>query len=351
MPLNAHPPTRRRRRLRRQGRRGDAAARRWTSRSGAGSCPATSTGSTSSPSAASSASRRSCATRGSTTSRRSTTTCSAPACERAAALGLPVAVHAERPSRAARAARRRAGASGPRRGRRPPSWPRSSARSSSRRRPAARCTSCTSRSATGVAAVAEARGARRRRHLRDLPALPRARATTTWSGSARSPSARRRCGRGERRGAVGAARRRRSTLVALRPLALPAGHEGRRLRRRLGRDRRRADDAARCCSARALRRGGCRSTGSPTSSPARPPRRFRLPGKGRLEAGADADLALVDLGGEHPRRRAPRPPPGQPVRGPRAARPRRPYAAARAAPCSDGRSRPAARPRRREEPE
>ena len=31
-----------------------------------------------------------------------------------------------------------------------------------------------------------------------------------------------------------------------------------------------------------------------------PPRRFRLAGKGRLEVGADADLALVQIGGEHP---------------------------------------------------
>jgi allantoinase len=31
-----------------------------------------------------------------------------------------------------------------------------------------------------------------------------------------------------------------------------------------------------------------------------PARRFRLPGKGRLEVGADADLALVQVGGEHP---------------------------------------------------
>ena len=31
-----------------------------------------------------------------------------------------------------------------------------------------------------------------------------------------------------------------------------------------------------------------------------PARRFRLPGKGRLEVGADADLALVQIGGEHP---------------------------------------------------
>ena len=31
-----------------------------------------------------------------------------------------------------------------------------------------------------------------------------------------------------------------------------------------------------------------------------PARRFRLPGKGRLEVGADADLTLVQIGGEHP---------------------------------------------------
>ena len=108
--------------------------------------------------------------------------------QRAAVLGLPVAVHAERPSRL-RAPRggswREWAASRPP----PPSCQPSSARSSSRRKPAARCTSSTSRSPR-----ASPRWPTRAGAASTPPARP-ARTTSccappTWSGSARSPSAR-----------------------------------------------------------------------------------------------------------------------------------------------------------------
>ena len=101
------PADGRRRRLRRQGGRRRAPPRWSTSRSGAGSCRATSTASTSWPRAASSASRPSCATAASTTSRRSTTTRSAPAWGARRRSGCPVAVHAERPAGLTRARGRR----------------------------------------------------------------------------------------------------------------------------------------------------------------------------------------------------------------------------------------------------
>ena len=92
--------------------------------------------------------------------------------ERAAALDLPVAVHAEDPAsltapaghRLARLRRLTAGRGGARRDRtRICGW---------RGRPAARCTSCTS--APPAASRASSKHARHRRHLRDLPALPHA---------------------------------------------------------------------------------------------------------------------------------------------------------------------------------
>ena len=60
-------------------------------------------------------------------------------------------------------------------------------------------------------------------------------------------------------------------------------------------------------------------------------RRFGLPGKGRLEVGADADLALVDLDARADARgrRPALPPPPQPLRRPPPARARRAHAAAR----------------------
>ena len=88
---------------------------------------------------------------------------------RAAALGLPVAVHAESP-RSCAGQSAATGAPGPPHVRPVRSWSRSSARSSWPRTPGARCTWSTSTGA-GVAAVAEARP-RRGRHLRDLPPLP-----------------------------------------------------------------------------------------------------------------------------------------------------------------------------------
>ena len=50
-------------------------------------------------------------------------------------------------------------------------------------------------------------------------------------------------------------------------------------------------------------RAGCRSRALAELVTGAPARRFRLP-KGRLEPGADADLALVDLRGEHAARAA-----------------------------------------------
>ena len=209
--------------------------------------------------------------------------------QRAAVLGLPVAVHAERPSRL-RAPRggswREWAASRPR----PPSCQPSSARSSSRgnrllaaRRPRLdREGSPRWPTRAGAASTPPARPAR----TTSCCAPP------TWSGSARSPSARPAARRPRR--AVGAARARDARR--LRPLALPARHEGRRVRHRLGWDRRRADDLPLL-----LGRGCARGSARPPRRPRhRRARRFRLPGKGRLEVGADADLALVQVGGEHP---------------------------------------------------
>ena len=181
MPLNAHPPTRRRRRLRRASAPRRSAPRASTSRSGAASCPATSTRWTSWPRAAWSASRRSWPTAASTTSRPPTTSRSTRACARAAALGLPVAVHAEsREITAGLLARARvaAGRTGDARlarlaargrrdgGDRPRDPPRRGGRLRAARRPRLHRAR---RRARGRGARA-----RRRRHLRDLPALPRA---------------------------------------------------------------------------------------------------------------------------------------------------------------------------------
>ena len=94
MPLNAIPPT-----VDGAGFDAKVAAAsgvaRSTSRCGAGSCRATSTGSTSSPRAASSASRRSCRPAGCRSSRAADDLTLFDGMARAAALGLPVAVHAE----------------------------------------------------------------------------------------------------------------------------------------------------------------------------------------------------------------------------------------------------------------
>ena len=71
-------------------------------------------------------------------------------------------------------------------------------------------------------------------------------------------------------------------------------HEGRRLLRRLGRHRRRADHAAGAARRAGATTAGCRSSASRRCWPATPARRFRIAGKGSLAVGNDADLALVD---------------------------------------------------------
>ena len=160
--------------------------------------------------------------------------------------------------------------------------------------------------AEGVAAVAEAL-TRRRRHLRDLPALPCC-APPTWSGSARSPSARPAARRPRR--AVGAARARDARR--LRPLALPARHEGLRVRHRLGRIA-----GAQTTSAAAARRGAApwvplaRLADLVTGAPAR---RFRLPGKGRLEVGATPTSRWCRSAASTPSA-SPRPPPANLFKG------------------------------------
>ena len=155
---------------------------------------------------------------------------------RAAALGLPVAVHAERPS----ALREPAGTT----------W-----RDFVASRPVAAELEAIER-ALALAARDRLRAARRarqqrrrrrarrrrarprgRRHLRDLPALPHAhRGRPRDARRAREVRAAAAHGRRARR-AVGAPRRRADRVRRLRPLALPAGHEGGRLHGGLGRHR------------------------------------------------------------------------------------------------------------------
>ncbi len=122
---------------------------------------------------------------------------------RAARLGLPGggprrerrADRAARGAGAGRGSHGRAPTTSPR-GRSSPSSRRSSGRSCSPPRPAARCTSSMSAAVAAWRWIAEARARGRRRDLRDLPALPGARRRRRRSGSARPPSARRRCARG-----------------------------------------------------------------------------------------------------------------------------------------------------------
>ena len=126
--------------------------------------------------------------------------------------------------------------------------------------------------------------ARRRRDLRDLPALPLPDAGRRRAARRRSRSARRRSasepGLWERLG--------RDPHGHVRPLALVAGPQAGRVRRRLGRDRGLPDDAE-------LLAGECEPPSARAAHLHRRRGALRHAGKGRIEPGADADLALVDL--------------------------------------------------------
>ena len=173
------------------------------------------------------------------------------------------------------------------------------ARSRSPRRPAARCTSCTSRPAAasrwsprraprGVDVTCETcphylladaggrRGARRGREVR--AAAPRRRASRT------------RCGSRLRGGAV--------RLRHLRPLARAGRAQGRARSARRGAASPAASRRSSCCSARRLRARPAAGARRATHR-GRRRRALRLPRKGRIEPGADADLALVDLAAEY----------------------------------------------------
>ena len=173
------------------------------------------------------------------------------------------------------------------------------ARSRSPRRRAARSTSSTSSTAAAVAARRRGARARRRRDLRDVPALP---------------PAHRRGRRADRRArevlaAAAAARRGRGALggAARRARSRSSPPTTRRRRRTL----KQGDDAfaiwggisgcqtlrgARCSPSRRAAGLTLEAVASLTARAAA--ERFGLAGKGRLEPGFDADLALVDLGHE-----------------------------------------------------
>ena len=233
MPLNASPPVRRRRGFDAKAAAIPGVRSSWTSRCGAGWCPATSTGSTSSRRAASSASRRSCPSAGSTTSRASTTSRSTRGWLRAAALGLPVAVHAESDAiTAGLAARARAAG-------------RTGVRDYLASRPVVAETEAIARamhlaadtgcalhvvhvsSGAGVALVADGACARRRRDVRGLPPPSRARrgrhGAPRRRGEVRAAAA---PARGVRR-AVDRGRGRGRRAGLLRPLAVAAVAEAR----------------------------------------------------------------------------------------------------------------------------
>ena len=163
-------------------------------------------------------------------------------------------------------------------------------------------------------------GARRRRQLRDVPALPPAhrrgrraarRAREVRAAAPRRPTTRRSCGARSSRGTstrsariILRARRSSSRATRSRPGVAISGCQTTLGRARHGRT-------------------GPGSVPGPRrdADVRRPsPTRFGLAGKGRIEVGADADLALVDLGAEWTldRRRARVPPPAQPVRRPHA---------------------------------
>ena len=284
-----------------------------------------STASTSSPRAASSASRRSCPTAGSpefATADDLTlyegmaapprSGCRSPSTPRARRSRAALAARA-RARRAARRARLPRLAPGDRRGR--GDRPRAAARA---RRPAARCTSCTSRPAAGSRSSprpGRAASTRRARPARTTSCFDEDDAERLGAVAKCAPPLR---PRGRARRAVGA---RSATSRWSRPTIRPSlarAQGGRRLLRDLGRDHRLPGR----CSAVLLdaghhERGARRSSGSRSPAAGGAARRFGLPGKGRVEPGADADLALVDLAAR-PRSAADdaAPPPPPTARGP-----------------------------------
>ena len=317
------PADRRRRRVRRQGRRRAARPRWSTSRSGAGSCPATSTGSTSWPSAASSASRRSCATAGSPTSRPPTTTCSAPAWR-----APPRSACRWRCTPSAR--RRCASRPGT-----------TGATSSPRGRSRPSCEAI--ERALELAArdrLRAARRARQQRRRRRAGRRGRARGVdatcetcphylTLTEDDLETLGARAKCAPPLRtaaraRRAVGAPGRRTDRVHRLRPLAVPAGDEGGRLHGRLGRHRRlpvAARAAARRAAAAAAdgRRADVGATPRAAAAAAQGPPRARAPTPTSCWS-TSRDRHAPEL---HDRHRL------SPFAGRAAARPRRPHAGPR----------------------
>ena len=220
---------------------------------------------------------------------------------RAASLGLPVAVHAESEAITAGLARR-ARAAG-----------RTAMRDFLASRPAVAELQAIARAIVlaqesgcslhvvhvstgrGVALVAAARARGVDVSCETCPhylVLPR----RTPRSSATSRSARRRCARARRaRRCGGRSPTARCPMVASDHSPAPVGAEERRRRVRcLGRHLRLPDDARAAARARAIAPGVeldliARATSGYVA------RRFRLPGKGRVAPGADADLVLVDL--------------------------------------------------------
>ena len=289
MPLNSTPCTINAARVRPQARRARSGVDhrlRAVGRAGAGSRRATWRRW---PTAASSASRRSCATRACRSFRAPTTRRCSTGMREAARLGLPVAVHAESEELTRGAGARMTGrdvarlprlAAGRRRARGDPARA-----AASPRRPAPGCTSSTS--ARAAAWRWPPRRARAASTCRSKPARTTCSSPTRISsGSARSPSARRRCGRptsGEALWAALLARRRRHRR--LRPLAGRAGAEAGRLRVGVGRHRRRAVDAGGAARARASRARRCRSSASSTWSPRRRPAASASPARAGSPSG------------------------------------------------------------------
>ena len=158
--------------------------------------------------------------------------------------------------------------------------------------------------------------ARRRRDLRDLPALPVRSRQDDVERARRGRQVRAAGARRAEPSALWRAGARRADRHArLRPLALPAGPEGRRVRQRVGRDRRLPDDAARCCSPRAT---APRARARPRS-PARRPRaaeRFGLPARAGSSSAPTPTSRWSTSAPSHARRRGPAlPPPISPFVG------------------------------------
>ena len=253
--------------------------------------------------------------------------------ERAAALGLPVA-------RARGAARRSCarwtattGAPGSPRARRGPSSPRSSARSSWRRRPAARCTSCTSRPAP-----AWRPSPRRARAASTRPARPARTTSRSTEDDLERLGTLAKCApplraAGERDALWEQLGARADRARRLRPLAVPARDEGGRLRAAPGAGSPARRRRSRCCSTRARRRGlplaplADLVTGAP-GAPA--PAAQGAPGAGRRRRPRARRPARRARARPSPAR----PPPRQPVRGPRRCAPASCARCCAAAPCS-----------------